>query len=257
MRNMKYIRNVIVISAFSLLFLCSCSQQTAGNKTESENTVFNVSQDWQLSDSEIIYKSDHAVCYRTGLNSPYENYSFTYWYVFDDDGNIIYSDKGGRVDPHIEEYNGIVSVYMSAGTGTGTYREFFTQTGGMSAVYQRNTVSEIVIGNDKISGEFLYTSDGGYFDYNEICRKYSSDSAGIRKSGFINNDDSLIHNSNSAFSRALNELNDKFRFNVVTTEYDDNNDMWAVTFSQKDISGDCMTVYLDAYGRTQLMVSGE
>lgn len=251
MKKMKYIRNAVMISALSLLFLCGCSKQTT------ENVAVDLSADWQLTDSEIIYKSDHAVCYRTGLNSPFEDYSFTYWYVFDDDGNIMDGGKGGRVDPHIEEENDIVSVYISAGTGTGTYREFFTQTGGMSAVYQRNAVSESVIGNDRISGEFLYTSDGGYFDYNEICHKYSSDSIGIRKSGFVNNDDSLIHNRNSAFSRALNELHEKFRFNVVTTEYDNNNDIWAVTFSHKNISGDCTTVYLDAYGRTQLIVSGE
>lgn len=251
MKKMKYIRNTVMISALSLLFLYGCSKQTT------ENVVFDLSADWQLTDSEIIYKSDHAVCYRTELNSPFEDYSFTYWYVFDNDGNIMNSGKGGRVDPHIEEENGIVSVYMSAGTGIGTYREFFTQTGGMSAVYQRNVVYKHVIGKDRISGEFLYTSDGGYFDYNEICHKYSSESAGIRQSGFVNTDDSLIHNSSDAFLRALNELNEKFRFNVVTTEYDNNKDIWAVAFSQKDILGDCTTVYLDAYGRTQLIVSGE
>lgn len=251
MKKMKYIGSVVVISALSLLFLCGCSHHKA------EDAVFDLSADWQLTDSEIIYKSDHAVCYRTGLNSPFEKYSFTYWYVFDNDGNIIDSDKGGRVEPHIEENDGLVSVYASAGTGVGTYREFFTHTGGMSQIYQRNVVSKHVIGNDRISGEFLYTSDGGYFDYNEICRKYSSDNAGIRKSGFVNTDDSLIHNSSSAFSRALNELNENFKFNLVTTEYDNVKDIWAVTFSQKDTLGGCITVYLDAYGRTQLIVSGE
>lgn len=106
-------------------------------------------------------------------------------------------------------------------------------------------------------GEFLYSRSDGYFDYEQICRKYAGDEAGVKHDGFVNTDDRLIHNGSEAFNRAKNELDEGFSYNLVDADYDSNNDMWAVTFSTNDMLGDCITVYLDAYGRTVLMVSGE
>ena len=118
--------------------------------------------------------------------------------------------------------------------------------------------AEMSDGSSSLSQDSVLTIETvGYFDFDEVCGEFDGEEVGIKRDGFVNTDDHLIHNDTEAFSRARNELYEGFSYNRVETDYDSNNDMWAVTFSEKDVPGGCITVYLDAYGRTQLIVSGE
>lgn len=253
----NFLRNTAVFCALAAFIptLCGCTE-TSGGSFSSAKAESDSLNGWELTSADLISETEHSACYRVKYNSPYEEYSLTQWYVFDKNGDVMDSGKGGRVDPKIEETDGKVSVYVSAGTGVGNYREFFPETGAMSDWYQRNAAAENAP-DSECNGDFVYFCSDGYFDYEEVCRKYAGNEPGVKRDGFVNTGDRLIHNGSEAFNRAKNELNEGFSYNLVDTDYDSNNDMWAVTFSTKDTLGGCIAVYLDAYGRTVLMVSVE
>lgn len=101
-----------------------------------------------------------------------------------------------------------------------------------------------------------WTFDGS-FDYSIVSSNYADDIPGVQKDGFVNNGQYSADNGVKAVNLAKKELNDDFIYNEITVRHDESCGMWMILFSTRNMAGGCITVYLDANGRTQFVVSGE
>lgn len=230
-----------ILTALTLSALCGCSDKQTENSSA-------VTDEWHVVSTETLYKSEHAVLYRVEYDSPF--YCEDRWFVFDNSGEVMESGVGGRVTPQIEETDGMVSVYISAGSGVGNYKEFFPDRDAESEWYQR-----IFTANGKVR----YSIEKDDLNFDEVNERYKLEEIGVKRDDFVNTDEQLIHNSSAALCRAIKELNieSEFPYNLVIQNYDCNNDIWEITFGQKDVAGGCESVYLDGHGRTLLIVFGE
>lgn len=106
----------------------------------------------------------------------------------------------------------------------------------------------IVILHRRPSGR---VADFSYADDLAAC----GNSPGVYAEGFRNVELQPVRNEDEAAHRA--ELECRIKYDAVQLAYDDDTDMWRVTFYSAGSLGGDQSVYLDGNGVTQLIVYGE
>ena len=93
------------------------------------------------------------------------------------------------------------------------------------------------------------------FSYSEHREIYVEDTPCVNQDSFVNTSESNIFTGNDAIERAKNECTVKW--NEATVYYDEEEKVWLVLFSKKNVLGGGQSVYMDEKGRTLLIVYGE
>ncbi len=214
----------IIIIAAACLALCSCSGE--------KSTVGKTEAVYCTAKAEVYDITRHEI-------PQYQ------WFILDGEGTVIGNGVAEGEIPEITENDTATAIYVPDDEG-GEYREFYPATGGSTEWYD-------CIDN---GGKRVYMSkETGQFDYPAVLKAYWDASEGINRDSFVNVDQSPVTDARSAYQRAAMELAPDF--DTVDISYDENNEMWMVTFSKMGQIGGSETVYLEASGKTKLIVSEE
>lgn len=232
-------KRLLISGALCVAVLASFAGCKETNKAESSADKFE----------KVFQQTEHSEVYDI---SRY-NCTQYQWFVMDDAGDVIDCGVSMDVLPEIEENDGTVSVFIQTEDSTGSYREYFPNTGGRSQLYERRQEGD---------GEFIYfTPSTGEFVFPEILEAYwdAGTGEGVNRDSFVNYEESdmPIEDADSAYERARNEVSASYSYNTVSIDYDKEYEMWAVMFSEKGMLGGCKTVYLDSSGKTWLIIAGE
>ena len=92
------------------------------------------------------------------------------------------------------------------------------------------------------------------FSYAEDSKIYVEGTPGVSTSGFVNVDEIDINHSN-VIERAKNECT--IPWDMATIRFDNDAEVWRVSFSTQGTLGGCQDVYLNSKGQTLLVVYGE
>ncbi|MEE0265729.1 MAG: hypothetical protein UD936_08900 [Acutalibacteraceae bacterium] len=93
------------------------------------------------------------------------------------------------------------------------------------------------------------------FSYKKTCEYYKTETAGIKRTGFVNTKKSSIENSEQAISLAKNECT--VDYDTIDVAYDSEEKVYEVSFFKENITGDNQDIYINQDGITQLIVYGE
>jgi len=93
------------------------------------------------------------------------------------------------------------------------------------------------------------------FSYAEVLATYKEGDPGVKTEGFANTTAFATPSAQDAQWRAESECT--IEYNACSVEFDEETNMWGVTFYTEGTLGGCQTVYLDDQGVTHLIVYGE
>ncbi len=222
--------SIVCVSVLTIAAGCKETEKTKGASETAENV-------FQSTEHSEIYDITRHDC------SQYQ------WFVMDTSGSVL--DCGVTMDnpPEIVETDDSVSVFIASDEGKGEYREYTPSTGGVSQWFERRQEGD---------GEFVYfVTKVGEFVFPEVLEAYWDVEDGVNRDSFVNYEeaDYPVEDYDSAYERAKNEVGTDY--NAVAVDYDKDYEMWAVFFYDKDSAGGSKTVYLDASGKTWLIISGE
>ena len=165
------------------------------------------------------------------------------WFILDSEGAVIENGFAQGAVPEITETDTATAIYVPDDEG-GEYREFYPATRGSTDWYD-------CIDN---GGNRVYMSkETQHFDYPAVLKTYWDASEGVNRDSFVNVDQSPVTEARSAYQRAAMEVAPDF--DTVDISYDEKNEMWMVSFSKMGQTGGGETVYLEASGKTKLIVS--
>ncbi len=99
------------------------------------------------------------------------------------------------------------------------------------------------------------TNSVNSFSYKKVCEFYESETAGIKRSDFVNTEKSSIKNSEQAIVLAKKECN--VDYDTIEVAYDSEEKIYRVSFFKEDFAGGNQDVYINQDGITELVVSGE
>jgi len=217
----KLTKRILIIAA-ACLALCSC-------KSGEKSTVGRTDAVYCTAKAEVYDISRHEI-------PQYQ------WFILDGEGTVIGCGFAEGNAPEITETDTATAIYVPDDEG-GEYREFYPATGGSTDWYDCT----------ENGGKRVYLSkETGQFSYPEVLKTYWDESEGVNRDTFVNVEQSPVTDAKSAYERAAMELAPDF--DTVDAAFDENNEMWMVTFSNMGQTGG-ETVYLDAAGKTKLIVS--
>jgi len=98
-------------------------------------------------------------------------------------------------------------------------------------------------------------TDVSAFSYSEHAEIYKNDSAGVKHSGFVNTNEIKISSAEDALERAKKECT--IEWDASHVSFDNELNVWMVSFYTEGMLGGDQCVYLDSNGKTLLIVYGE
>ncbi len=93
------------------------------------------------------------------------------------------------------------------------------------------------------------------FSYSEHAEIYKDDNLGVKHDGFKNITESKISNAEDALERAKKECT--IDWNAFQVSFDNESNVWMISFYTEGLVGGDQVVYLDSNGITLLIVYGE
>lgn len=92
------------------------------------------------------------------------------------------------------------------------------------------------------------------FSYAEDCAIYIEGEPGVKTSGFVNTTETSVNRDNVTI---IAKQECTIGYNKTEVSYDSNAGIWKVDFFTEGMVGGCQTVWMDANGKTVLVVYGE
>lgn len=92
------------------------------------------------------------------------------------------------------------------------------------------------------------------FSYAEDCAIYIEGEPGVKTSGFVNTTETSVNRDNVTI---IAKQECTIEYNKTEVSYDSNAGIWKVDFFTEGMVGGCQTVWMDANGKTVLVVYGE
>ena len=93
------------------------------------------------------------------------------------------------------------------------------------------------------------------FSYSEHAEIYKDNNPGVKHDGFKNINEQKISNAEGALERAKNECT--IPWDMATIRFDNDAEVWKVSFSTQGTLGGNQDVYMNSKGQTLLIVYGE
>ena len=97
--------------------------------------------------------------------------------------------------------------------------------------------------------------DVSSFSYSKHAEIYKDDHPGVKHDGFKNTNESKISNAEDALERAKKECT--IEWDAFQVSFDDESNVWMVSFYTEGMPGGDQSIYLDGDGKTLLIVYGE
>ena len=93
------------------------------------------------------------------------------------------------------------------------------------------------------------------FSYEEVCLFYEAETVGIKRADFVNTEISVIENADQAVELAKKECT--VEYDTFSVSYDQDAEIYCVSFGIEDLDGGNQDVYINQNGITELIVYGE
>lgn len=93
------------------------------------------------------------------------------------------------------------------------------------------------------------------FSYSKHAQIHKDDNPGVKHDGFKNTNESKISNAEDALERAKKECT--IEWDAFQVSFDDESNVWMVSFYTEGMPGGDQSIYLDGDGKTLLIVYGE
>ena len=97
--------------------------------------------------------------------------------------------------------------------------------------------------------------DVSSFSYSKHAEIYKDDHPGVKHDGFKNTNESKISNAEDALERAKKECT--IEWDAFQVSFDDESNVWMVSFYTEEMPGGDQSIYLDGDGKTLRIVYGE
>ena len=94
-----------------------------------------------------------------------------------------------------------------------------------------------------------------HFSFSEHAETYKENDPGVKLDGFVNTDVQEISNAKDALERGKIECT--VEWDSFEVSFDNEANVWMVSFYTEEILGGDQSVYLDSNGKTLLIVYGE